>query len=90
VVLIVEDDGPGIPEDQRVRVFERFVRLDEARSRSDGGAGLGLSLVRTIVEHAGGTVAVDAGTLGGARFTVTLPAADHPRPVGREPQPVTR
>jgi signal transduction histidine kinase len=75
VVLTVDDDGAGIPEDQRERVFERFVRLDEARARDDGGSGLGLAIVREISRAHGGEAAVSASALGGARFTVDLPAA---------------
>ena len=74
VELIVEDDGPGIPEDQRQRVFERFVRLDEARARDSGGSGLGLAIVKEIVAAHGGSVAVSSSELGGARFVVRLPA----------------
>nr|WP_235483319.1 HAMP domain-containing sensor histidine kinase [Leifsonia sp. Leaf325] len=74
-VFTVEDDGDGVPADQRERVFERFVRLDEARSRDAGGSGLGLPIVRAIAEALGGRVAVDASRWGGARFTVTLPLA---------------
>jgi signal transduction histidine kinase len=72
--LIVEDDGPGIPEADRERVFDRFTRLDEARGRAAGGAGLGLAVVRRVVEQHGGTVSVTESPLSGARFVVTLPA----------------
>lgn len=76
-LLAVEDDGPGVPEDQRELVFQRFVRLEEGRSRDSGGAGLGLSLVREIVERHGGEVHLaDArfdGATHGARFEVRLP-----------------
>ncbi|MEM7275812.1 MAG: HAMP domain-containing sensor histidine kinase [Actinomycetota bacterium] len=72
VALVVEDDGPGIRPEDRDRVFERFARLDDARTRGTGGAGLGLALVRAIVEHHDGTVTVDDSELGGARFTATL------------------
>ena len=75
VELTVEDDGPGIPEAQRQRVFERFVRLDEARARDAGGSGLGLAIVKEIVAAHGGNVAVSSSRLGGARFVVRLPAA---------------
>lgn len=74
-VLTIEDDGDGIPADERTRIFERFVRLDEARSRDAGGSGLGLAIVRGIADSAGGSVAVDDGRWGGARFTVTFPAS---------------
>jgi signal transduction histidine kinase len=76
VVLTVDDDGPGVALADRERVFERFTRLDEGRSRDAGGVGLGLSMVRTIVERHGGTVEVDDAPLGGARFVVRLPARD--------------
>ena len=79
LVFVVDDDGPGIPEAEREHVFDRFTRLDEARGRADGGAGLGLAVVRRAVEHHGGTVEVldsdlASGGLGGARFVVRLPA----------------
>lgn len=74
VELVVADDGAGIPEDQRERVFERFVRLDEARSRDAGGSGLGLAIVREIVHAHGGSVSVSGAPGGGARFVVRLPA----------------
>ncbi len=73
-VLEVHDDGAGVPEGDRDSIFERFTRLDEARTRDAGGAGLGLALVRAIVELHGGTVEVDESPdLAGARFTVSLP-----------------
>jgi signal transduction histidine kinase len=72
--LSIEDDGAGIADADRDRVFERFVRLDEARARDAGGSGLGLAIVREIVRAHGGDVRVDAGGLGGARFVVSLPA----------------
>ena len=74
VELTVDDDGAGIAEEHRERVFERFVRLDEARARDAGGSGLGLAIVREIVAAHGGSVAVEDSALGGARFTVRLPA----------------
>ena len=75
VFVTVEDDGAGVPPEERERVFERFVRLDEARSRDAGGSGLGLAIVRGIAAAGGGTVVVDASRWGGARFVVTLPLA---------------
>lgn len=74
-LVTVDDDGDGVPEAERERVFERFVRLDEARAREAGGSGLGLAIVRGIVRAHGGTIAVDASPRGGARFTVRLPSA---------------
>ena len=75
VVLRVDDDGPGIPLEARSRVFERFTRLDDARSRDVGGSGLGLAIVAEIVAaHDGSVVAGDA-PIGGARLEVSLPAA---------------
>lgn len=73
-VITVEDDGDGIPPADRGRIFERFVRLDDDRSRSGGGSGLGLAIVAEIVRAHGGSIAVDDSPLGGARFTVRLPA----------------
>jgi signal transduction histidine kinase len=73
-VLTVDDDGAGVAEADRERVFERFVRLDEARARDSGGSGLGLAIVREIVRVHGGAVSVTASPLGGARFVVDLPA----------------
>jgi len=74
VVLTVDDDGPGIPESERERVVQRFVRLDEARSRDDGGSGLGLSIVEEVVRAHGGSMSITQSTLGGARIQVMLPA----------------
>jgi signal transduction histidine kinase len=76
IVLTVDDDGDGIPPSQRDRVFERFVRLDDARARQSGGSGLGLSIVREIVRAHGGDVAVTSSALGGAALTVRLPASE--------------
>jgi signal transduction histidine kinase len=74
VVLTVTDDGPGVPAADRERVFERFTRLDDARSRSAGGSGLGLAIVRELVRAAGGEVHLeDAGP--GLRAVVTIPKA---------------
>jgi signal transduction histidine kinase len=73
VVLRVDDDGIGIPEEERERVFERFVRLQEARDRDSGGGGLGLAIVAEVSEVHGGKVRVLESPLGGARFEVRLP-----------------
>lgn len=76
--ISVEDDGPGIPVAQRQRVFERFVRLDESRSRDSGGSGLGLAIVREIVDSHGGTVTIAAAASGGARIQLRLPLDQPP------------
>lgn len=74
VELSVSDDGPGIPAGEEERIFERFTRLDEGRSRDAGGAGLGLAMVRDIVSRHGGEVFV-SGASPGATFVVRLPMA---------------
>lgn len=75
-VLTVDDDGPGVPSERRQEVFERFTRLDGARDRDHGGAGLGLAIVADIVKAHGGVVEIGDAPLGGARFEVRLPVAD--------------
>jgi signal transduction histidine kinase len=72
--LVVEDDGPGLPSQALERVFDRFARLDRARSRAHGGAGLGLAIVRHVAEAHGGRAWADNRPGGGARFCVQLPA----------------
>lgn len=76
VLLAVDDDGPGIPVGDRERVLERFVRLDDARSRDAGGSGLGLAIVAELVAAHGGTVLVSGSALGGARVELRLPRFD--------------
>jgi len=87
--LAVSDDGDGIAEADRERIFEPFARLDESRCRSRGGPGLGLAIAREIVRAHGGTISVEDAREGGARFVVRLPLAEplarpafdgHPRP----------
>lgn len=73
-LVTVEDDGDGIQPSDRERVFERFVRLDEARGRDAGGTGLGLAIVRELVNAHGGSVTIDESPLGGARVVVVLSA----------------
>lgn len=75
VVLAVRDDGPGVPEADRQRIFERFIRLDEARSSDDGGAGLGLAIARDLAERHGGQLTAGAAPEGGASFELRLPAS---------------
>jgi signal transduction histidine kinase len=74
VLLIVTDDGPGIPESMRTMVFERFARIDSARNRNNGGTGLGLAIVSEVVKAYGGQVWVEMAGSHGARFVVRLPA----------------
>lgn len=69
----VDDDGIGIPDSERERVFEPFYRLDRSRDRATGGFGLGLAISRRALEAQGGTLTVEASPLGGARFRLWLP-----------------
>lgn len=75
VTLIVADDGPGIPPADRVRVFERFTRLDDARTRDEGGAGLGLAIAHDVVHRHHGVILIEDNHPG-ARFVVRLPSVD--------------
>jgi two-component system, OmpR family, sensor kinase len=75
VHVVVEDDGPGIGPEHLAHVFDRFWRGDTSRARSTGGSGLGLAIVLALVEAHGGTITAANHPGGGARFTVTLPAA---------------
>ncbi|MDF1821496.1 MAG: ATP-binding protein [Alcanivoracaceae bacterium] len=72
-VIEVDDDGPGIPENDRSRVFKPFARLDESRHRKSGGYGLGLSIVQRIAEWHGGQVDIETSPMGGARFRLVWP-----------------
>lgn len=76
ILLEVEDNGPGIPEEARAHIFERFYRVDKARSRAAGGAGLGLSIVYDMVRRNYGTIGVFAREGGGTRFAVSFPSFD--------------
>lgn len=73
VEITIADDGPGIPPDQQELIFERFHRLDPSRSRSTGGAGLGLAIARELVRLHGGEISVRNGEGGGAEFSFSLP-----------------
>ena len=75
IVLEVTDQGPGLPPEQAERVFERFYRADQARTRKAGGTGLGLAIVAALVAAHGGTVALRTAPGEGATFRVTLPLA---------------
>ena len=70
IALNVEDDGNGIPEDQQENIFKAFYRMDKSRDKRTGGFGLGLSIVKRIIELHGGTVTIDKSHLGGAKFTL--------------------
>jgi two-component system, OmpR family, sensor kinase len=76
VLFAVEDDGPGIPPDERDRVFDRFHRTDYSRARSDGGSGLGLAIARAIVEAHGGRIRASESAEGGARLEFEIPLSD--------------
>lgn len=73
-MIAVVDHGPGIPEDARESIFERFIQLDQSDTRSRGGTGLGLSIVKSLTEAMGGSVRVEATEGGGATFLLDLPA----------------
>ena len=75
IIVHVDDDGIGIPPEDRESVFSAFTRLDRSRDRSTGGYGLGLAITRRVLELHGGTATADAAPLGGARFTLTWPLA---------------
>jgi len=70
-VITVDDDGPGVPPDQRARVFEPFTRVEEARGRDSGGVGLGLAIVKSVAEWHGGAAEIGESPLGGARVSIT-------------------
>ncbi len=80
-IIAVVDHGPGIPEEERERVFERFTQLDQSDTRSKGGTGLGLSIVKSLTEVMHGSVRVEETEGGGATFIVNLPLAPALQPV---------
>ena len=73
VEIAIDDDGPGIPEEERDKIFDPFYRLDRSRDRATGGFGLGLSIAQKAVALHGGTLRVESSALGGARFVIALP-----------------
>lgn len=84
-LLTVADEGPGIAALHRERIFDRFFRLDEGRSREAGGTGLGLAIAKWAVDANGGHISVDGGTNGGAIFRIALPAGPQPLVDHHEP-----
>jgi len=75
-VIEVRDHGPGVPDDEAARIFERFYRSDTSRTRETGGSGLGLAIVAAIVGSHSGTVRVQPTDGGGATLVVSLPFLD--------------
>jgi two-component system phosphate regulon sensor histidine kinase PhoR len=73
VIITVEDTGVGIPEDAKVRIFERFYRVDKGRSKKVGGTGLGLSIVKHIVNYYNGSIEVQSKINVGTKFIARLP-----------------
>ena len=71
--IVIDDDGPGIPEADRARIFEPFTRLDTSRNRDSGGYGLGLAIAQRIAQWHGGNIGVEDSPLGGARFVISWP-----------------
>jgi signal transduction histidine kinase len=73
LLVVIDDDGPGIEQENVERVFEPFVRLEESRSRDTGGIGLGLAIARSIVRGHGGDITLENRPEGGLRLRVQLP-----------------
>ena len=82
-MIAVVDHGPGIPEDARESIFERFTQLDQSDTRSKGGTGLGLSIVKSLTEVMDGSVRIEATEGGGATFVIELPATSSHIPAAR-------
>jgi signal transduction histidine kinase len=75
VTVEIEDSGPGVPLEDRSKIFDRFYRVDKARWRESGGAGLGLSITKWVVEAHAGQITLESGPAQGCLFRVRLPAA---------------
>ncbi len=89
VAVEVADDGPGIAAEHLPRIFERFYRVDRARSREMGGTGLGLAIVRHLAETLGGRIAVESAPGQGTRFVLELPPSANPRNSGVNATPLS-
>jgi signal transduction histidine kinase len=76
VIVDIEDNGPGVPPEDRTKIFDRFYRVDKARWRESGGAGLGLAITKWVVEAHRGDISLDGGLPHGCLFRVRLPAGD--------------
>jgi two-component system phosphate regulon sensor histidine kinase PhoR len=75
VIVEIEDGGPGVPSEDRARIFDRFYRVDKARWRESGGAGLGLSITKWVVEAHHGKIGLENGSKEGCLFRIELPPA---------------
>ena len=73
VLIIIEDDGPGIPEDQYKNVFKPFFRLDKSRSLNQSGVGLGLAIVEDVINSHGGNIQLEKSKFGGLQVKIFLP-----------------
>jgi two-component system sensor histidine kinase VicK len=89
VHISVEDRGPGIPKEELPRVFERFYRLDKARSRQLGGTGLGLPIAKTIVEAHGGRIEVVSRLGKGTKISLSLPLLSQAQPTEDRAEPAS-
>jgi signal transduction histidine kinase len=90
IVVHIEDDGPGVATEDAARVFERFARVDDARTRAAGGTGLGLAIVAEVARAHGGRVGVERSALGGADFIVELPRSSAPTKTELHESPLRR
>jgi signal transduction histidine kinase len=88
VVVDIKDNGPGIPTEDQPRIFDRFYRVDKARWRESGGAGLGLSIAKWAVDAHGGTVSVQSAVNEGCMFRIRLPRTERAHADARSTTPV--